>query len=269
MSDIRLTELCRLINDTKAVCLRGYASSFDLLANYIKRHPIKLPSLKLLIAGSETLQDDVRKKVKEYIGCEIISQYANEECGIIAQEQPPTMESDNVMYLNYAGYYIEFLKLDSDKPAEIGELGRIVLTDYHNHAFPIIRYDTGDVGVKLPANEKSNGFPILGKLYGRRLDVCYSADNHPISPLAIGRVLKHFNEIMQWQFIQKGDKQYLLKLCMRDRNISLNYINEIILALKEPIGIDSNIRVELVDEVPILASGKRKPIINEWKNGQS
>ena len=56
---------------------------------------------------------------------------------------------------------------------------------------------------------------------------------------------------------------------MRDRNISLNYINEIILALKEPIGIDSNIRVELVDEVPILASGNRKPIINEWKNGQS
>ena len=106
MSDIRLTELCRLINDTKAVCLRGYASSFDLLANYIKRYPIKLPSLKLLIAGSETLQDDVRKKVKEYIGCEIISQYANEECRIIAQEQPPTMDSDNVMYLNYAGYYI-------------------------------------------------------------------------------------------------------------------------------------------------------------------
>ena len=38
------------------------------------------------------------------------------------------------------------LKLDSDEPAEPGELGRIVVTDYYNKTFPMVRYDTGDTG---------------------------------------------------------------------------------------------------------------------------
>lgn len=104
----------------------------------------------------------------------------------MAQELIPTSEKDNVMYLNNASCIIEVLKMESDQKAEYGELGRIVVTDLHNHAFPIVRYDTGDVGIMMPPNEKSNGFPILSKLYGRRLDVCYTTSNQPFSPMTIG-----------------------------------------------------------------------------------
>ena len=39
-------------------------------------------------------------------------------------------------------FYIEMLSLDSDEPVKPGELGRIVVTDFYNKAFPMIRYDT-------------------------------------------------------------------------------------------------------------------------------
>ena len=265
MGENKLKELCQMIIDNQALCLRGYASSFDLLAKYVKDHPMTFPSLKICIAGSEALHDDVRANVKETLGCEIISQYANEECGILAQERVPTCDTDNVMYLNYASYFFELLKMDSDEPAEYGELGRIVITDLHNHAFPIIRYDNGDVGVMGEPDEYSHGYPVLKKLYGRRFDVCYTVDNEPFSPMTIGRTLKHFDQIAQWQFIQKGQKEYLLKIVMRNSDSAKDYLAPVIPELKATLGESAVINIEQVNEIPVLASGKRKPVVNEWK----
>lgn len=268
MGEERLAELCRLIVENNVLCLRGYASSFDLLAKYVEHYPMCFPSLKICIAGSEALQDDVRMRVKKALHCEIISQYANEECGVLAQERIPTQTSDNVMYLNHAGYFFELLQLDNDEPAHYGELGRIVITDLHNYAFPIIRYDNGDVGIMAPPNEYSNGYPVLEKLYGRHFDVCYTVGNQPFFPMTIGRTLKHFDEIAQWQFIQKGASEYMLKIVMRSDKKAEEYLLPVLSDLKAILGIDAVIKIEQVYEIPILASGKRKSVINEWKSGK-
>ena len=264
-----MSELCRLIKSERAICLRGYASSFDILAKYVKSHPSTFPDLKIIIAGSETLHDDTRHSILTTLKCNVISQYANEECGILAQEMiHPQHISDqndnNVMYLNHASYFFEFLKLDNDTPASYGEMGRIVITDLHNYAHPIIRYDTGDVGILMPPNKYSNGYPVLGRLYGRKMDVCYSTSNQPISPMAIGRTMKHFDDVLQWQFIQKDQNVYILKVVPIDSN---NWNNKSIAveSLSQILGRDAKIQVQLVEETPVLASGKRKMVINEWK----
>ena len=173
MGDQDLKHLCELMQAEQAVCLRGYASSLGKLAEYANGKGYHFPHLKVAIAGSEALHDDTRALYKRVFHSEIISQYANEECGILAQERIPTAEADNKMYWNYSGYYIEVLKLDSDEPAGFGELGRVVLTDLYNYAFPIIRYDNGDTAVLLPPDEYSHGYPVLGNLYGRRFDLTY------------------------------------------------------------------------------------------------
>lgn len=264
MGDDELGSLCRIINENKAVCLRGYASSFDILARYMKDHAVKCPSVKIIIAGSEALHDDVRNLVKRTMQCEIISQYANEECGIMAQERIPTKVSDNPMYLNHGNYIFECLKLDSDESAEYGELGRLVVTDLNNYAFPIIRYDTGDAAVFLEPDEYSNGFPVLGKLLGRRLDLCYTTTGQPFSPMTIGRVLKHYDHIKQWQFIQKGEKEYLLKVIL-EAGYEQDYLGDALKTLQESLGKDAEIKIEKVEGIPTLQSGKRKPVVNEWK----
>ena len=35
--------------------------------------------------------------------------------------------------------------------------------------------------------------------------------------------------------------------------------------IKSVLGNDAVVRVEYVDDIPVLASGKRKPVICEWK----
>lgn len=263
-----MESLCNILVDEKVVCLRGYATTIANLATYIRSSGKEwlFPSLKIVIAGGETLYDEVRQMVKKYMHCEIISQYADEECGIMAQERIPTVGMDNVMYFNQGSYVFEILKLESDEPAEYGEVGRIVITDLHNYACPIIRYDCGDTCVMLPPNEYSNGYPIMGKLYGRRFDLTYSTDGKAISPLAFGRSLKNFDNIVAWQFIQNGEKDYILKLKISKGNIS--QFDELITTFMDILGAKANLKIEEVNEIPVLSSGKRKPVVNEWKNGK-
>ena len=262
LSEERLKLLCELINKKEAVYLRGYASTFGKIADVAIKYGYTFPSLRLVVATSESLEDDVRQKAIQAFMCNVVSQYADEECGVLAQECIPTLPSDNKMYFNWAGYYIEILKMNEDVPVEYGEVGRIVLTDFHNYAFPVIRYDTGDTCILLPPDEKSNGYPVMGKLYGRRFDLTYATDGTPIYPLAYGRILKNYDIISSWQFVQKGEKDYSLILVLKQEDD--NAVTDMIKQIKGFLGGDAVIKVENAKEIPLLRSGKRKPVKNEW-----
>ena len=195
--------------------------------------------------------------MRNLTGVPIVECYANEENGVLAQQKV----SDNNYYLNNGSYIFEILKLESDEPAEYGELGRIVITDLYNYAFPMIRYDTGDTAILEKGNDISGGWDYVSKLYGRRLDLIYDANGNPIHPMNFARVLKNFSGIKQWQFIQKTEKEYLLKL-----NAEINIDQKRIIQEILNIVGNGNVSIEFVDDIPVLASGKRKPVICEWKN---
>lgn len=266
MSDPDMKDLFDIMRKEQPVCIRSYAGAFRYIADYALRHPdVSRPSkaLKISIAGGEMLPDYVRPLVKKYVGGDIISQYANEECGILGQERVPTADVAGVMDLNNASYFVEVLKIDSDESAEYGELGRIVLTDLHNYAFPVIRYDNGDIGTLLPPDSLSRGYPILGKLFGRSTDVVYSTTGEPIHPISFSRELKYFEEIRQWQLIQKGATDYKIRICLTGGATDIE--ERVSIPLKNLVGQDANLSFEFVNEIPVLASGKRKMVVNEWK----
>jgi phenylacetate-CoA ligase len=255
IDDSMLSELCNLINRKRITAIWGYASWYDRLLDYIERNSIKLPSIKVLIAGSEMLQSTTREQLKRLLNCKVISRYSNEEQGVFGQDR----DNDEHYYLNNASYYFEFLKLDSDTKAEPGEICRIVVTDLFNYAFPMIRYDTGDTGIYC--SKERNDFPVLSKIYGRLLDLVYDTKGTAIHPMTLARILKNYDEIKLWQFIQKETNKYELKL---ELSADIDF-PKCIEQLKEIFGDDSQINISLVEDIPVLSSGKRKPVVNEWK----
>lgn len=258
MDEETVKNLCETVKKKKVVALLGYANWFDQVAIYLSEHPQKLPSLKVIFTGSEMLKSQTRSELKRLIGCNVVERYSNEEEGILGQQ---SIHGGLEYYLNHGSYYFEVLKLDEDKPAEYGELGRLVITDLFNYAFPMIRYDTGDTGIMVKGNEKSHGWPYISKLYGRRLDLIFDTKGEPVQPMALARVLKNLNGIIQWQFVQAGEKEYKIRLNMENDTSADACIEE----LKEILGSDAKVVVERVAEIPVLASGKRKPVVNEWK----
>ena len=76
----------------------------------------------------------------------------------------------------------EMLRLDSEEPVNPGERGRIVVTDFYNKAFPMIRYDTGDTGIyQEVTDEKGRIHGYFTEIYGRRGSMMYNCKGEPLS----------------------------------------------------------------------------------------
>ncbi|MFC4220483.1 CoF synthetase [Flagellimonas marina] len=244
-------------NSTKAIL--GYPSFFEELCNYLDKQE-KRPSINnvsSIISMAESLKASERARMTKYFGTPVFERYSNQENGILAQK---TKGSEDFYTLNWGSYFFEFLQVDSDVPVKKGEVGRIVVTDLFNYSMPMIRYDTGDMGV---FEEIGQGFPVLSKIYGRRMDAIYSTKGKIVSPFIFYLVLD-FAEVKQFQFVQTGQKNYVFKL-----NGSSEMVQEgaIVQFFKTYLGEDAQILFEYVDEIPLLSSGKRKKIVNEyWPN---
>jgi phenylacetate-coenzyme A ligase PaaK-like adenylate-forming protein len=92
---------------------------------------------------SESMAPNLRRSLQEQFHCPVRAWYSNEENGIMGIQDAV----EEGYHIDTESYYYEILKMDSDEPAEPGELGRIVITDLYNYAFPILRYDNGDTAI--------------------------------------------------------------------------------------------------------------------------
>ncbi|WP_010522232.1 coenzyme F390 synthetase [Aquimarina agarivorans] len=232
----------------------GYASAFEAICKFLDKNDAyaeKTKKLKSAIAISESLTAYTKQKMKTYFDVDVVSRYSNVENGIIAQ-QPANQD---YFEINQASYYVELLALESNKPAENGKLGRIVITDLYNYAMPMIRYDTGDVGV-LQSVEGKN---VLKEIHGRKIDVIYNTKGEALD-INIMLLINKYPELKQGQLIQKSVKTYHLKV---NCDTSFEKLDQLKNILKIYLGDDAIISSEYVNEIPLLASGKRRVMINE------
>ncbi len=260
MNDEVLEGLCRTMHEKKVVALLGYGGWMEAFSQYLKEHPQKFKHLKVIFSSAEMLKENVREDLKSQLGCDVVERYANEEEGILGQQTA----NSTCYYLNHANFYFELLKLDSDEPCSYGELGRIVVTDLFNYAFPMIRYDTGDVGIMSEPDKDSYGYPVLSKLYGRMVDVVYSTSGTALNPLSFSTIFKSFDFIRQWQLAQTDEKKYVARLSTKYAHTAEDE-EKLIGYIKGVFGADAEVSVLILDEIPTLRSGKRKPVVCEWK----
>nr|WP_299381655.1 CoF synthetase [Allomuricauda sp.] len=234
----------------------GYPSFFEELCDYLEHHNIHpdVSKVNCVISMAEALKEHERKRMATYFNAPVFERYSNQENGILAQQ---TADSNGTYLLNWASYHIEVLELDSDRHVKSGELGRIVVTDLFNYAMPMIRYDTGDMAIY---EESEEGHPYLSKIYGRRMDTIYNTKGDIVSPFIFYMVLD-FSKIRQFQFIQTNKTEYAFKLNGNPKDVQED---EIVEYFKSYLGQDAQIRFKYVDEIPLLSSGKRKKIVNEF-----
>ncbi len=254
LSDI----LGKLTNGPRVNMCQGYASTFVYLADYIQeqgRQP-KLPLVNTIITGSECMTMEQKKRIRETLGCKVYDRYSNEENGFIAQSD----EYSDEFIVNTAGFFVEILKQDSDEPADIGEVGRIVITDLYNRAVPVIRYDTGDMSAKV--EERDGWVTKLKAIQGRRVDALYDTQGKVLSPLSINNLMQVFDKLRQFQLIQETAREYTLKVNMAPSTYT---DEELIAYVRKIVGRDADIRVEHCDEIPTLASGKTKQTVRNYQ----
>lgn len=261
LNDKKIKDIIDVINSTKAKVVRGYTTPIDIICSYAISHGLTLTSHPTFITGGEGLMESLRLKIIDGLHCNVISQYANEENGVIGQTV--LNGKGTTMILNRASCFVEILKFDSDKPATAGELGRVVVTDFSNYAFPMIRYDIGDVA---SMGEVRNGILMsIDNLVGRKSDLVYDTNGKIVDMAnSIPPEIHNNLKIQQWQFIQEGEKEYTLRLVSADADVRQNPVHFEHL-MQELLGQDAIVHIEYPDELPVLSSGKRKIVICKLK----
>ena len=240
----------------RPVALLGYGSALAELCRALDAGAPAVDGLvSAVVAVGEAPTEYLRAAVPRHLGRPLVARYSNTENGLIAQQH-----GSAAYRVNVASYRVEVLRRDGDEPAAPGETGRIVLTDLFNRAMPFIRYDTGDLGSFAVDEDGRVDDAVLASVAGRVLDVLTDTRGRPVNPMGTPE-LEGYADVRQFQLAQTGPGRYEVRLNARPDGGRDARIREEFLGV---LGRDANVRVVHVDGVPLLDSGKRQMIVNEW-----
>jgi phenylacetate-CoA ligase len=170
-----------VLNDFRPASIWGYSSAIDVFAAHLEETApgADYPFLRALITSSETLRPEQRERIERVFGAgKVFDHYGSREAYIASE------------CAEHRGYHIHAEVLvvevvDADgRACAPGELGRVLVTDLSNHAFPFVRYEIGDLAVAAPAGACACGvsLPRLERVEGRISDLVVLRDRVLTAP---------------------------------------------------------------------------------------
>ncbi|MEL6972428.1 MAG: hypothetical protein AAFO02_19835 [Bacteroidota bacterium] len=258
-----IVQIHRQLVRNKVKVLIGYPSVLYELATFYRVNPLLLAELSVesMISASEMLEDEKRQQIFEVFQCPFVDRYSNEEVGLIAQQR----QFGGEYFVNRFGVVVEVLDPDTLQATSVGEVGRVVVSDYLNDLVPMIRYDTGDLAVVSEYDQF--GLKSISKIIGRVAETLYDTSGNPISSLALGPcIYKPFSRAAysyQFQLAQVADKAYELRIKAGEVDVKLSVLDEIKSALGNILGETMQLAISFVADIPAQPSGKRPVYKNE------
>ena len=247
LDDASLTKFITDLQEQKVRTMTALASIYDAIARWIAsgKAPKWNGDFIAVFSVSEPLKETTRKIISEYFHCPMYVFYANEENGVLGVEDG----SGKGLRANNVDFTLEVLKMDSNEPAADGEIGRLVITDYFNKAFPVIRYENGDL---LSVVHNEDGSLYIKEIVGRLADTLYASDGSIVPYFDGISFMEEFVDIRQFQLIQ-DDYTHFRWILNTDNH---TYEDTILTHCKKLFGRDAELTFEYVTEIPKLRSGK-------------
>ena len=140
--------------------------------------------------------------------------------------------------------------------------GKIIATGFSTHAFPLIRYDVGDVATWMPGDYMcpcGRESRVIASIDGRWEDYVITPDGHQVRRL--GDIFKEMPSLKQFQMVQDSRERVTLRLVTRN---SYTADDEDLLRRRVGLWIGSNLAVdfEYVDVVEPAPNGKVQRIVS-------
>ena len=230
--------------------LRGYPSSIQILAHYFKEKNINIPNLKLILTASESLTKNNRDFIEDVFKVKISNHYGLAEVCVMMGD----CGKHNGLH-NYDEYgYLELLNTDTSK------IKKIVGTNLHNYALPLIRYETGDFAeVDDNICGCNKGLNRVLNIVGRESNFISCKNDVKIPITNFYTMFEHFNEIIQWQIIQKNN--YSLQIHIDSKHFASDRIEYLKEELSNRLPEYFEINLEFNNNFHRSIEGKQNPFV--------
>lgn len=191
-----------------------YPSNLAALSEAMQVRGIGLPSVRRWRTLGETLTPDTRERVSAVQPAPIIDCYSTEELGYLGLACPDSPGTFHVPET----VIVELLD-EGGARVPAGEIGRVVVTDLHNSATPLIRYAVGDHAVAGGPCSCGRGLPTLTRVLGRTRNMIVKPDGTRHWPLTGYKQFREIAPIRQYQFRQHSVEHIEVRL-VTDRPLS-------------------------------------------------
>ncbi|MFD0939113.1 phenylacetate--CoA ligase family protein [Pedobacter boryungensis] len=205
LSDDKILEYFRALNDYKIEILEGYPSTLVSLVRLFKAKNLKLPNVKNILTTAEKLLDHHRQELEEFFGIKVFDFYGSSEGSVY-------MFSTGEGYLNCnrVGY---FECVDENfAQVKINEVGKMLVTSFSSSFTPLIRYDIGDYATII-SNE--DDIIRVSEIQGRQEEIFITPE---------GKAFGRFSLVLKYLPSEIVESQLVLK--QRTNKIKVEYISD-------------------------------------------
>ncbi|MCP9451547.1 MAG: hypothetical protein NNA23_02570 [Nitrospira sp.] len=245
-------DYARALCEAKIEWIHGYPSVLALLAVFIIEQQLPLPKVRIITVGAENLLPFQKSIITKAFGAPVVQHYGQAE-GVANISQCP--EGRLHVDEDYAG--VEFVPLEGLQGSY-----RIVGTNWHNPAFPLLRYDTGDIAFI----DHRDGCPCgrLGRVVraidGRQEDYVVLPNGARIGRL--DHVFKDMMNIREAQIVQRHSGEIIVRVVRGDYYKATDE-QMLIRELRKRLGQDIAISIQYTESIQRSRSGKLRLVVRE------
>lgn len=230
------------------VSLITYPSNALLLADAIREGGLDFAFVRRLGLISESVDDGqlaiLRRAFPE---ARIWSNYSAMEVGLISFACP---YEPGFHHAAAGKLGIEILD-DAGRPCPLGQVGRVVITDYFNRATPLIRYEIGDLAAPAECPCGRISLPALRNILGKVRGCLLHRDGRRFPFIDLSRTIRDLPGVRQYQVVQDAVDAFTVRLVADRPPTAL-----IEAAFARAFGYPCRITIESLSDIPRDPNGK-------------
>jgi phenylacetate-CoA ligase len=237
--------------------LLTYPSNLLSLVQHCEETGDKVPRLREVVTMGEVLEPEVRAACERVWGVRVVDAYSTQEVGMIASQCPEHphyhVQSENVL--------VEILDKEG-KSCAPGETGRLVVTDLHNFATPLIRYEIGDFAEVGEPCSCGRGLPVITRILGRVRNMLTLPSGDRIWPAFSKALREALPQLRQAQLVQRTLDEIEIRLVVASP-LTPQEEDRARAALGQALSDAFAYRFAYVDEIPRSPGGKFEEVKSE------
>jgi phenylacetate-CoA ligase len=246
----------RALRDYDVHWLHGYPSMLTLLAKYalIDSLDARLPSLKCITTGAESLSEGQRSTLRAVFKVPVVQHYGQAEAAANVSEC-----EYGQLHIDEDFSAVEMIPSSFDRGVE-----HLIGTNWLNPAFPLFRYDTGDVVVRgtgtCPCGRSGR---LIESIDGRSEDYLLLPSGARIGRL--DHIFKKMVNVNEAQFFQDIPSVVTVRIV---RGPAYGVRDELQLSheIRQRIGLDIELRIEYVESIKRGPNGKMRFVVSTLSN---
>lgn len=204
---LSIEEQLNEVLDFKPDVLMTYPNNLSGLIDECEKRGLEAPPLKHLWCISESVPQALRKRAKAFFGVPIEDNYSSTEMGIMALQ----CKKSGHYHVMSESLLVEVLD-DNGQHCKPGETGRVVVTDLHNFATPLIRYEIADYAEVAKPCACGRGLATLSAIHGRSRNLMTFPDGSRSWPVFTHIEFREVAPVSQFQIIQHDVRTLEVKL---------------------------------------------------------